>query len=110
VMSAEFVEQPLIVRVHQPTWPQLTRYRLAERTGATVEVRELAAVVVGLMPQLESLLPQPLEPGTEVTGTPLLGLEDLVDRAQRMGDALLLLDRLRSRASSLLPRSVTSTP
>ncbi len=60
--------------------------------GTTLEARQLAAVVVVLMPQIESFLQQLLQPGTEVSGTPRFGLQDLIDRAQRMGNALLLLD------------------
>ena len=52
-------------------------------------------MVVVLMPQLEPLFQQPLQPRTEVACTPLLGLHHLVDRAQRVGDALLLLDPLQ---------------
>jgi hypothetical protein len=52
VVPAELVQQPLVVGIHQPTWPQMPRHRLAQRVAGTLKARELAAVVV-LMPKLE---------------------------------------------------------
>ena len=82
VVAAELVQQPLVVRVHQPTRPQMPRHRLPQRADAIFKAHELAAAIVVLMPQLEPLLQQLLQPGTEVACTPrLVSSTSLIERS-----------------------------
>src|SRR3954468_11521044 len=82
-------------RVPQAARLQMPRHRRPVLARSHVEPRQSAVLIVVVMPELEPVLQQPLQPGTEVTGTPPLDLQDLVDRAQGVGDTLLLLDPLQ---------------
>jgi hypothetical protein len=75
VVATELVQQAPVVGVHQPTRSQMSRHRRLERSSTRLKSPELAPVVVILMPQFEPFLQQLLEPGTEMAGTPLLGLQ-----------------------------------
>ena len=82
MVPAELVQEPLVVRVHQPTRPQMPRHRRLEGLDALLKSPELARVVVGLMPQLEPLFQQRLQPGTEVACRPcLVSTTSLIERS-----------------------------
>jgi hypothetical protein len=95
VVPAELVQQPLIVLVHQPARAQMPRHRSPNGSDATFKARELAVVIVVDMPQLEPFFQQRFQPGSEVASPSPLQRHDLIDRAQRVRDALLLLDPLQ---------------
>ena len=73
----------------------MPRHRRPVLSHSHFEPRQSAMLVVVIMPELEPLLQQDLEPGTEVAGTPPLDLQDPIDRTQGVRDTLLLLDPLQ---------------
>ena len=89
VVPAEFVLQPVVVRIRHRAVAEMISHLSLQPLGLHTKVRRLSSVIC--LPEFHRFSEKTLQTLAEAASSPCPGLDDLADRAQHVGQALLLL-------------------
>ncbi len=103
IVPTEFVLQPTVVRIRKWDTRGGDRSPLASTLGLGGKVRRLSSVIC--LPELHRFSEQAAQTIAEAATSPSLGLHHLTDRAQHVGQTILVF-HLRQSLSIVAPSSI----